>query len=461
MVVVNGMNTPMGRYPNAGYLTYQSFTSTSITSSSLNSAETNWTGAIAVIRKNNWITDRDTITAHSGNTLTHTVHSMYNGINNYGFFIQNDSRTLDQQNEWYYNPSTKKLQMYSTSSPTNVQVSTIDILVNMKGTDNITFSNISFTGSNKAAFAINFSPHLNIFNCNIDFSGMNAIITRGGKCGSFKLVNSTINHTNNNAIDLGGASPNCLLSYDTIKNTGMIAGMGASADGAYVAVQTNSDNGIVENCFIDSTGYIGIGFYGNNTIIRNNLVSNFCMTKFDGGGIYTFIRIGGKPFIGQQLLNNTVINGIGNVAGTTQKIPLVHGIYLDEGTANVEIAGNTVANNSYSGLYYHSSYANNVHNNTFYNNGYSQVLIADYNATNPDRNLILKSNLFVSKTSTQRTASFQSRVNDIASFGIATNIDSNIYARPVDDSKTIETIINNFETTTQRTLAGMANFFRF
>ena len=29
MVVVNGMNTPMGRYPNAGYLTYQGFTGTS------------------------------------------------------------------------------------------------------------------------------------------------------------------------------------------------------------------------------------------------------------------------------------------------------------------------------------------------------------------------------------------------------------------------------------------------
>ena len=119
-------------------------------------------------------------------------------------------------------PIHKKIQMYSTSSPTNVQVSTVDILVNIKGADYITFSNISFKGSNKASFAINFSPHLNIFKCSIDYSGINAIITRGGRCGSFKMVNSTINHTNNNAIDLGGASPNCMLSYDTIKNTGII-----------------------------------------------------------------------------------------------------------------------------------------------------------------------------------------------------------------------------------------------
>ena len=40
MVVINGVNTTMGRYPNNSYLTYQSYVSatSSITSSSLNSA---------------------------------------------------------------------------------------------------------------------------------------------------------------------------------------------------------------------------------------------------------------------------------------------------------------------------------------------------------------------------------------------------------------------------------------
>ena len=50
-------------------------------------------------------------------------------MNNQGFFIQNDSRTLDQQNEWYYNPTTHKLQIYSTSQPINVKVSSVDKLV--------------------------------------------------------------------------------------------------------------------------------------------------------------------------------------------------------------------------------------------------------------------------------------------------------------------------------------------
>jgi parallel beta-helix repeat protein len=460
MVVINGVNTPMGRYPNTGYLTYQSSTKSSITSFSLKSSHINWTGATAVIRKNNWITDRDTIIAQSGGTLTHTAHSIYKGIDNYGFFIQNDSRTLDQQNEWFYNSSTKKLQIYSTSLPTNIYVPTIDTLVNINGSDNIVFSDISFKGSNEATFVIRYSSHVSIINCNIDFSGVNAIITRGGKCDFFKFINSKINHTNNNAIDLGGKSPNCLIRNAIIKNTGILAGMGLSADGNYIGIQVGSDNTIVENCIIDSTGYNGICFYGNNTIIKNNLVSNFCMTKFDGGGLYTFISIKGEPAKGQQLLNNIVINGKGDAVGTTQVIPLVHGIYLDEGTSHVEIAGNTVANNSYSGIYYHSSYNNNVHDNTVYNNGYSQLLIACYNPVRPDRNLKLKNNIFVSRTFFQKTASFQSGVNDIARFGAKANVDSNYYARPINDNTTIETSINNYKKT-QMTLSAWTAYSGF
>ena len=96
-VVINGVNTQMGRYPNTGYLTYQSAVSnTSITSSSLNAATTNWNGAELVIRKNNYATDRCLITGHSGTTLTYSnLGTAENGTANFGCFIQNDVRTLD------------------------------------------------------------------------------------------------------------------------------------------------------------------------------------------------------------------------------------------------------------------------------------------------------------------------------------------------------------------------------
>ena len=66
----------------------------------------------------------------TGNFLvSSTSHLGYDGTNNYGFFIQNDSRTLDTAGEWYYNLSTKKIRIYSSISPTNVQVSTEEAVI--------------------------------------------------------------------------------------------------------------------------------------------------------------------------------------------------------------------------------------------------------------------------------------------------------------------------------------------
>ena len=61
MVTVNGINTPIGRWPNSGYLTIDShITNSSIYDSSLPSIP-NWTGAEVVIRKNAYIWDRNVI----------------------------------------------------------------------------------------------------------------------------------------------------------------------------------------------------------------------------------------------------------------------------------------------------------------------------------------------------------------------------------------------------------------
>src|ERR1035437_8834850 len=109
MVTINGVNTPMGRYPNTGYLTFQSHSgTTSITSSSLTGTP-NWTGAALVVRTNQFILDRTIITSQSGGTLTYSPALAYTPTDGFGYFIQNDSRTLDTANDWYYNPSTKKI----------------------------------------------------------------------------------------------------------------------------------------------------------------------------------------------------------------------------------------------------------------------------------------------------------------------------------------------------------------
>ena len=283
MVVISGVNTPIGRYPNTGYLTYTAPTTTTKTVSTLSSATTNWTGATAVMRLHHWITDNNLITAHVGSVLTHATTpnpTSYPGISGYGLFIQNDARTLDQQNEWYYNPSTRKLKIYSTSTPANVQATTIDTLVTLPiNRGYITIENIKFTGSNKNHFTIKSCPNVTIQNCQFDYAGMDAIW--GGQNGgapyspNFKFLNNTVNHTNNNAILLREEFSNSLIQNNTFDNTALQPGMGRGGDGQMVAIRIVADGTIIERNTIDRTGYIPVYFLGDNVQVRYNLITWF------------------------------------------------------------------------------------------------------------------------------------------------------------------------------------------
>jgi hypothetical protein len=74
IVTVNGTPYPMGRWPNAtdtwgGFRTISSTNGTSsVTDANLPSSP-NWTGATIVMRKNQYVIEKGTVTSQSGNTL--------------------------------------------------------------------------------------------------------------------------------------------------------------------------------------------------------------------------------------------------------------------------------------------------------------------------------------------------------------------------------------------------------
>jgi hypothetical protein len=457
MVVINNTNIPMGRYPNTGYLTYTSPTTTTKTVAALNSAVTNWTGARAVMRLYHWITDNNVITAQSGSVITHTTTpnpTSYTGISGYGLFIENDTRTLDQQNEWYYDPTTKKLRVFSITVP-NVRVTTIDTLVTMPSNrGNITIENIKFTGSNKNTFVIKSCPNVTIQNCQFDFAGQDCIW--GGQNGgspfsdNFKFLNNTINHTNNNAIILREEFTSALIQNNTINNTALQPGMGKGGDGQMMAIRVQANGTIIEKNTIDSTGYIPIYFLGNNVQIRYNFITEFNRTKMDGGGIYTWLGPG-TPNTGCRIHHNIILNSYPSTDGTNQPFGLSHGIYMDANTANIQIDSNTVANLSYSGLYlYSGASTNNIFGNTFYNCGVTQELHSNqFTFGKQTLNNTITNNIFFSKASTQKVLKVTTRDALSAytsSMGTFTN---NYYARPIDDATATTTffmISNNNST---------------
>ncbi len=420
MVTVNGIQKAIGRYPNYGYLKFESHIgTTSITDNELTGSP-NWTGAEVVIKKRTWMLDINRISSHSTNTIycVTTPSTATEPKNNYGYFIQDDLKTLDLFGEWFFDQSSNRLNMFfGLESPTSflVRASTIDTAVYIYGRSFITFDNLSFEGANVASFYIVDSPNITVKNCSIDFSGTNAI-TILGSTNYFTLSNSSINHTNNNGITIGASCSNAVISSNSIKNTALIPGMGVSGTSSYTAIVSNGPNALIEKNKIDSIGYIGINFHNNNSTITKNYINYFCSVLDDGSGIYTSLNT-----IGNIVSSNIVLNGIGAPGGTAFGIPSATGIYCDDQSTNVTISNNTVSKTNI-GIFVHNSHEISISGNTLYDNDIQLDLTHDRISPNsPNRNVSLQNNIFFTKSSLQIPVDFTSYIDEYNLWGIANN----------------------------------------
>ncbi|NVO04323.1 MAG: right-handed parallel beta-helix repeat-containing protein, partial [Bacteroidetes bacterium] len=429
MVTVDGSQQGIGRYPNTGYLTYESSSGTaSITDNQL-AASPVWTGAEVVIRKNPYVLDRNTITNHTGTLLAFTTLGSTTTANaGWGYFIQNDLKTLDVTNEWYHNTATGKFYIYGNPASKNVQVATLDYLFKNNGFDYITVTGLNFTGANKIAlYWYNNADYGKVLNCSVNYSGGDGIdfVSSHGQ-----INNTSINHINRTGIY--AHSTFMSVTNNTIKNCGIIKGAATWGNNCIGIIAEGADN-LYQYNSIDSVGYNGIYLVvASRSQVRNNLINHFCLNLNDGGGIYT----AGTTSISRVIDGNIVLNGIGDLTGTTTTTKIVEGIYIDEPTSDIDITNNTCAFNAYSGLKLHNANNIRVRENTFFGNTVCALRIQESNASTPLRNNNFHGNKFIAKNSTELTVKHISATDDIALLG---SLDSNYYARPIDDNLTIQT----------------------
>ena len=441
MVTLNGNLQPMGRYPNIsagnkGYLTFESHGSNYIKDNELTSS-INWTGADVVVRTKRWILDRCKITSHSGTTIKYSPALTYNPYDNYGYFIQNHIKTLDQLGEWYFNPTTKKLSMYFGSNKPGsytIQASAIDTLVSVNHQDNITFNGLSFYGSNTKCFDLFYAQNITLQSCKMVYSGVDAI--DASATSNLSVQNTYFNFTNNNVIDLNYDCVNSVLRYNYIANTGISPGMGLSGNGTYQAITIVGNNNLAEFNTIYNTGGVPIRFSGGDAnVIKNNFIDSFSFVKDDNGGIYTGSTIG-ATYSGQRITGNIVLNGVGAPEGTDKPgTGSSSGIYLDDNVSNVDISFNTVANCRKTGIFLHNAFSITANDNIIFNNATQLVMVHDYGMPNALlRNNIITNNIFFAKTDTQMVSSVSTMANDINLIG---KMDNNYYCRPMDDNLTM------------------------
>lgn len=432
------VSQPLGRFPNAntvnrGYLTVQSHTGKN-TLVSQQSLTTNWVGGEVVVRSNYFIIDRAPITQQSGNTLTLNNTSAYDLTDQFGFFIQNHPATLDQQGEWYFNQSTKQVSFFSNQVNPNTQSISATSYSNgiiIRGCTNLVFDNLVVSETlNYGIIGANVS-NITVRNCGITNSGENGVYL-GGTGSTILFENNQIVLANNNGFQIdqynGFTFRNNYMSKLAVE-----PGRGKSGDAQYIGFIAYTQSGAtIERNRIDSVGYHALAFPKRNALVQQNIITNFCLAKSDGGGLYV-TNNEQEPMGNVTLLQNIVYNGIGAKEGSPDGFLGANGIYLDECIDGITVRRNTIYQCNFYGIYLHGTRNSIVDDNVCFDNKVSQFGMDHTNICAATNNTT-QNNVFVSKLDNQSTAVYDSYFSDLSTFG---TFQSNVYARPLEDVQTL------------------------
>ncbi|MDQ2772605.1 MAG: right-handed parallel beta-helix repeat-containing protein [Bacteroidota bacterium] len=440
LYTVGGRALPLGRYPNPsatnkGYLTIAAHTgNTGLTAPQLSGS---WTGATAVVRSIRWVLDRAPVTGQNGTTLTlgpfenpyYTSGGLPDG---WGFFLQNHPATLDQNGEWYYYPARNVLRVYAPSPPANgaLEATTgAPAGVVIRNQQYLTIEDLTIAHTPRIALeGVNVS-HLLVRGVQVLGTDENGVLLSGSGT-DVLFENNLIRNVNNNAVNVGGYT-DFTFRNNTLRNSGVVAGRGLGGDGQYYTFNlSDADRATLENNTLDSCGYVGLAYFRvSNISIARNVVSNFCLVKDDGGGIYTYN--GGTPlqYVNARITNNIVLNGVGAPEGTNDPATVpAFGIYLDDCTRNTTVLDNTVAECSSGGIFLHGNSNVTASGNTSFNNG-SQLVIAGAGACG-SAGLTVQNNVLVSTKPGALVADYHVPPADLSQLGI---LSGNYYAEPFSD----------------------------
>lgn len=421
-VLINGLIRAKARTPNTGYSTFSGYSGNNkivVTGS----GAFNHLGKEISVRSAHWVIDVTKVIQQIGDTLVLFPALTYTpSLGGNGYFFQNVESTLDVVGEWYFDSTNKIIKVYATSTPT-VQISTIDTLIYLSSKNNITFNGIEFSGANIFGVQADTSNYLSVKNCVLNYS-LNGI--RAAKSNYANISNNSFNHNLSNAIMLvkkgiiADSCNNSLVYENTIRNSGVLPGMGVSGNQEYNGIYIIGHNNIIVNNTIDSTGYIPISFLGQKDTVYKNFISNHCFVKDDGSGIYTVVGLSSVLNDSSVIRRNIVINGIGASAGTSSS-SWAAGIYTDDFSRRITIDSNTIYGAFGSAFYLHSSTQIWVYNNNVIDSiGYPFYALGSNSYLT---GLDIKRNVFYSLNSSFFTVKREGGTSFNA-------LDSNLYFRP-------------------------------
>ncbi|SHF44052.1 Por secretion system C-terminal sorting domain-containing protein [Mariniphaga anaerophila] len=379
---VNGVRVTVARYPDNGYFYIDNVNSqTSFTCDDLNSG-IDYSGALCHVRNYLWSMDEEIVSSSSSKTLNLGGDPYGTMVQGNPFFLNNKLEFLTQAGEWYFDEGTNTVFLWTPKgdSPSNYEVrgSSVENSVYINGKDYIVINNLNILQSKSHTVYARSSDYLTISNCNVEdadgygiygVSCLNAVIDSNTLTGS---IGDGVYLNNENKSNQGPVT----ITNNTIKDVSKFSDIGVAGMYYGNSIFTKANDAVIRYNRILDAGYIGIQFYGQNSIVEYNFVDGYCQTLTDGGGIYTWVgQTNNAPrpvnSKGSVIRKNIVINGNGDGTGYKEiynNDAGTYGIYLDEASEGVLVEGNTVAKSSGHALFYHQTIDIVSKNNILFDN---------------------------------------------------------------------------------------------
>jgi uncharacterized repeat protein (TIGR02059 family) len=463
VLILDGANTPLGRTPNlpspngwpSDIPTVESGSSASMTASGVQTSPS-LVGADVVIRTQQWVTERRTITGHSNHTLSY-ASTEYAASAGSGYFIENDISCLNVYGEWCYRNGNVYMYFGGSNNPANhtIKVSVRDYGINCSK-NYLTIDGLTIEGADQYLIYSNGTKNI-IQNCTLQFSGKYGIY---GNQSYLSALNNIITQCNETAVFVSSGT-NTTISGNNISYSGMISGMGGSDDGGYCGVACEGANSLITHNNITYSGYDGIRWGGQNSEVSYNFINWSCMNKADGAGAYTYR---GTGIIGRVIKYNIIMNSQAQPYGWSElDNTSANGIYFD-GASDINCHHNILAYNQGKGIFVNADQRAIIEYNTCYGNTYGIYVFSEGVASGADgtaRDHTIRNNTLVSKLSTDLSLCLITKLaaSDLPLIGI---IDYNHYAKPISNSQYIFTEYSAWGGPNQRiTIAEMSSQLGF
>jgi hypothetical protein len=420
----NGQRLTLGRWPNldaldAGYTFVDAHTtgSNQITDNQLPAG--NWAGAIVHIKNIRWSMLDRLVTSSSGTTLTLNQDLSclvfgWGSCTGWGYFINNSLNTLDQDGEWYYDPSARRVYLYATGGlPSNIEGSVV-----LEDTGDLTQGGIMLSDGGPTAYVIldnlavknwfnhglgtpggmnnDIYHHLTVRNLTIqdvNAAGVNLSSWlerpsngRKGLRGGHHLLFANNLIDGANAFGVTGYFAESTFEDNTLQNIALVKNLGKSGMGCDITWDECTENGdgfrirsldvrdsgfgnLLRYNHFAKIGYNGVDVFGPENRLEYNFITQACYTKADCGAVRTFgsDSLSSTDVYNLHLVNNIIVDIPGNVDGChAGRAAFGMGLYIDNYSRDVETSGNTVISTTISGILYQRS-TGTVTGNTVYN----------------------------------------------------------------------------------------------